>query len=277
MTDHTCTKHQPGSNACYSLHRCRCTPCRTARATTAKAARLRRDTGRGLTPSAPILAHIHQLRTTMSITEIAHRAGLPHGSLNIRTERIQYRTAAAILAVQPEPTATYGLVTITGTRRRLQALARIGWSTGMLAPHLGVQHAQAVWQWRQGPPQWVTTETRARVLATYNQLWDQRPIGATADRSRRFATSRAWPPPMAWDDDQIDNPNAQPSGHLPDNKRGNTTADLIDAIEFGASLANLTNRFDLQPDSIYTALKRADRTDLWRRISPRMQPETRAA
>ena len=81
MPDHTCTRHQPGSNACYTVDACRCTSCLEARARTCKAARVRRDTGRGLTPAGPVRDHVARLRSTMSLQEIADMAVLTYSML----------------------------------------------------------------------------------------------------------------------------------------------------------------------------------------------------
>ena len=98
-----------------------------------------------------------------------------------------------------------------------------------------------------------------------------------ANRNRSLARRRGWPVPMAWNDDEIDNPDAQPAGHQPSPDRGVRTASLIEAAEFGACLADLTARFGIQTDSIYSALKRAGRTDLWSQLGPQDKPETRAS
>ena len=286
MPDHTCTRHQPGSNACYTVDACRCTPCLEARARTCKAARVRRDTGRGLTPAGPVRDHVARLRSTMSLQEIADMAGLTYSTLQIAPERhrVQHRVAVAIMSVLPITTATAGLVPIAGTRRRLRALAAIGWSQRELAPHFGVT-SQAVWQWMQRPTlRCVTTDTRARAIAVYNKLWDQPPPADTPKRqaavalSIRRAKAAGWAPPMAWDDDQLDQPDAQPD--TPRKPRTTIpTETLIEAAELGCCLAELCTRFNLKASSVERSLDRVGRHDLWVRIRPAdmSDPRTRKA
>ena len=278
--NHTCTKHEPGSASCVRRHRCPCTPCRTAYARQKKYSRAGIC---DLIDAAPVQAHIERLlKAGGTPSGIATAAGLSNSqivyTMAATTRRIKHTTAARILAVtQPD-----GTLDPTGTRRRIQALIANGWSCALLSDRLGLTRA-AVHHWLSSNR--VTRHTADRVQTLYDQLWDQAPPETTpmermaANRNRSLAQRRGWPVPMAWDDDQIDDPNTQPAVQ-PATQSGNKTADLIDAIEFGASLANLTDRFHLRPDSIYTALKRAGRTDLWHRISARMdrnQPETRAA
>jgi len=101
------------------------------------------------------------------------------------------------------------LVDATGSKRRLQALARLGWSVPAL-------------ERRAGLPQWTLDTTlksqrvhqsRAAVISwLYSELWDREAPLQSA--SQRYSSARAksaaekagWPPPMGWDDDEIDIP-----------------------------------------------------------------------
>lgn len=64
----------------------------------------------------------------------------------------------------------------------------------------------------------VTKSMAERVAKLYDQLWDVRPSQAdhrdkiSVSRATAYACKRAWLPPLAWDDDTIDNPAAQPAG-----------------------------------------------------------------
>lgn len=97
------------------------------------------------------------------------------------------------------------LVDATGTRRRIHALAAIGWSAGELATRYGYDRT-AIGKWTQTPEVHVTT--RDRVAALYEELWD---IPGPSERVRQIAATRGWLPPLAWDDDAIDDPAAQPA------------------------------------------------------------------
>lgn len=94
-----------------------------------------------------------------------------------------------------------------GTKRRLQALAALGWDFYSIATEAG-QHREWVWQiYRRDT---VHTRTAQKIQAVFEHLCMTRPEGWVADRARRQAAARGWAPPLAWDD--IDNPAERPKG-----------------------------------------------------------------
>ena len=97
------------------------------------------------------------------------------------------------------------MVDSTGTRRRLQALAALGWSSTDLARLLGVVQS-TVNHWSRRPH--VHLRTARRVADLYEQLSMQ--VGPTP-KARAYALRCGWPPPLAWGDD-IDSLDAQPEG-----------------------------------------------------------------
>lgn len=108
-----------------------------------------------------------------------------------------------------------GRIDATGTKRRIQALMRNGWSMALLSARLGYSRQVLRKQLLEG--NWVTAATVTQVCALYDELWDQAPPEGdrferrAATMARRFAAERGWPPPLAWDDDEIDNPDARPA------------------------------------------------------------------
>lgn len=104
----------------------------------------------------------------------------------------------------------------TGTRRRLQALARRGWSLGKLSARLGTsRRAIEILRYQR-----VTPAVAAKVAALYDELWDQPPPMATwaersaASQAGNYARRQGWVPPLGWDDEPgphcIDDPAAVP-------------------------------------------------------------------
>lgn len=98
-------------------------------------------------------------------------------------------------------------VPAVGYRRRLRALQALGWSYTRLAPLLGCNtstlHARTE----------ATTVSRAnheRMVEVYDRLSMTTPIGTHVERDRRRAQAKGWAPPLAWDDDSLDDPDAQP-------------------------------------------------------------------
>lgn len=91
----------------------------------------------------------------------------------------------------------------TGTRRRLQALARVGWTYDHIADELNVVRS-AVQQWTQNTR--VKRATAAKVDRLY-RAWSDTP-GPSRPAAHR-AELAGWPAPIAWDDDTIDDPAAK--------------------------------------------------------------------
>lgn len=171
-------------------------------------------------------AHIRELMARDTGTRrIAELAGISPQSLsrilygvpsrNVPpAARIGLELACKILRVEANP-APRRKVLAVGTIRRLQALIARGWNQTLLAERLGygISHFGKLLAHEQ-----VTVATRDAVAALYDQLWDHNPQERTqqertaATRARSMARRRRWAPPMAWDDDQIDDPCAQPFG-----------------------------------------------------------------
>jgi DNA-binding CsgD family transcriptional regulator len=136
-----------------------------------------------------------------------------------------------------------------GTQRRLRALHAIGWTWQALSAHTGTS-ASAVSQLAgSGQRKAVTPETAAKVRAIYDRLWDVFPEGASADRARSYAARKRWMPPLAWDDDTIDDPAARShcyaqgaTYHLTRAERAETVARLTRA---GLSAAQIAVRLGI--------------------------------
>jgi transcriptional regulator with XRE-family HTH domain len=132
------------------------------------------------------------------------------------SQRLRPQTAAAILAVRASPAtlAPSALTGAAGTRRRIQALVAIGWSQARIARRLRMSPGNVGALLRRDQ---VTAGTAIAVRALYGALWNQQPpeIGQrekiAAARARNYARARGWPPPLAWDDDQIDLPDGKPA------------------------------------------------------------------
>jgi hypothetical protein len=97
-----------------------------------------------------------------------------------------------------------------GIARRLQALAVVGWSTEDLAVLLRTAGPN-VRRWQLGVHGFVTPTAAARVAAVYDAVWDQPPPGRYVLKVQRRAAKRGWLPPLAWDEDTIDDPGVGPT------------------------------------------------------------------
>jgi hypothetical protein len=99
----------------------------------------------------------------------------------------------------------------TGTRRRLQALIALGWTTTQLGEAIGMHRGNLFTLAARPQPGLVQAVTARKVAALYDRLcMTIPPASEYATKARNAATRRGWVPPLAWDDDTIDDPNARP-------------------------------------------------------------------
>lgn len=167
----------------------------------------------GYIDAAAARRHAEKLHATgMTIRQIGRGANLTEASMRDilygRTQKIHAEVHEAVLAVKPEPTRWRNHILVTGTRRRLQALNAIGYGYDDLASLLGSSES-AIRRLAAGHAKFVSTERDAQVQRLYEQIAD-RPPAQPSLRVLRNAARKGWLPPICWDDDTIDDPNAAP-------------------------------------------------------------------
>lgn len=248
---HKLATHTHGTYVCHVLDRCRCLPCTQARFEydTDVVHQKAYGTWTPFVPTAPALDHIRALRAAgLGWKRIAAAAGVPASSvyplLYGRPDRnggrprtkSRRRLVDAILAVPMPTLADLGATVVvdsTGTRRRLQALMLLGWSIQRIAATRGTgrQRLDHALVGRD-----VYASTARAVSAAYEALWDQTPPQDTtgdriaAARARNRARAAGWAPPMAWDDDTIDDPTATPADPAPQETPGVDHAAIARAL-----------------------------------------------
>lgn len=105
-------------------------------------------------------------------------------------------------------------VNAIGTNRRLQALSAIGWSANTIAKRFGMSEC-AVSRWYRSTL--VTPATAAKVARWYDDLCMSVPQPTTVQARYSISSTKGkarvagWAPPLAWDDDTIDDPDASPT------------------------------------------------------------------
>jgi hypothetical protein len=223
-----CTARTPGL-AGYKHDRCRCRDCTEASVAydTRRVRQIAYGRWRPLVDAGPIRAHLRTLMASgIGWQRIADLAGVPAATVSCilygkaggrpPTRRIHHGTAEALLAVQPDINhlADGTAIDATGTRRRTQALAAIGWSITQQAARLGRS---------QGNHQFVLTNRQVTVATAriVRELYDQLSLtlptpSCHVTKTRNWAARQGWAPPLAWDDDTIDDPAAQPDLGDPD-------------------------------------------------------------
>lgn len=179
-------------------------------------------------PPGPAMAHAQALHARgMTGAQIAALAGVSKATAQdlVRGHRTKDRggypikdidrdVAEAVLGVRyREPEVRGSDIDSIGVRRRLQALTAIGYGSPAVATHLGCtfQMVSAL-TLDKGP---VSVSTLAKVSAVYDKLYLTDPLenGLTrysVARAKGTAQRRGYAPPMCWDVDTIDDPDAFP-------------------------------------------------------------------
>lgn len=226
---HKKANHQHGTRACYVLDRCRCEPCSKATSDAENERRRIKAYGRyaKYVDADPVRLHVRELMDSgIGLKQIVKLGAASQGTLwklmygktqadGTRTpsRRVLRTTAERLYALEPDPANLAGgaLIDQTGTARRLQALVAIGYSQRTLATRLGITHDGNFLPLVHGSRR-VTKATAEKVAALYGELsmlpvvghdWHTR---SSASLARRRARDLGWLPPLAWDDDLIDQP-----------------------------------------------------------------------
>lgn len=283
LDEHGQPRHHHGERNAYVLDRCRCRPCRDAAATYERRRAKDRAYGRDAYVDAiPARDHVHHLQAQgMGWKRIADAANLERSVVwkllygdptrgLAPSKRVMPKTRDALLAVTLDlaPGLT---IDGTGTRRRLQALVTLGWSISELGRRLDTLPSNLATT-IHGHKE-VTVATAAKVTALYNQLWDVTPPpsgrhGSVPGRARAYAARKGWAPPLAWDDETIDDPQATPFVDGPtDITRSGTGRVNVDSLtdcahEWGLTMQQAADRLGVRRGSIDYALRRLDDADL---------------
>jgi len=267
-----------GTRAAY-VAGCHCTPCTKANRTAEnnRHRMIAYGTWQPYVDAGPARQHVRLLASQgIGWKRAADLAGVSTGAVSKLlyggpgdrppSRRIRPETAAAILAVQPSRAALGGKthVDATGTRRRLQALVAIGWSQAKLARRLGMLPSNfSDVMGREN----VTAATARAVSALYDELWATPPAEPgqrekiSASRARNSARAAGWAPPLAWDEEAIDDPEAGPAEgwqRTRDVPRGAVlVAEAAELSEMGVALHFAAERLGVPARTLERAVYRA--------------------
>lgn len=222
----TCTAVQ--SSRIGYTNGCRCLGCSAAHRAynQQRRRRIAYGTWKHRTDADTVRSHLKTLSAAgIGLRRVADLSGVPLNTLYaVRyREQVWHDTATAVLAVTVENAtlADGALVDATGTVRRIQALTAIGWSITAQAQRMrrGARaHAHLLYATQ------VTAGIARLVARQYEQLsGTAAPVGQYSLRTRRWAMGQGWPPPLAWEDVDIDDPDAVPN-------LGADTDDFVDEV-----------------------------------------------
>lgn len=247
-------KHDQTST-CYTTHQCRCRRCRAGQNARKSEERRLHAYGRWTryhrSPARSIVHITVLMRFGYTHELIARAAGISDRAVGAiaagHQHRVYARVEAAILSVQPtlDDLHPHTRITARGTIRRVQALARVGWSIEALAGEMGITRP-ALSQRLHTATDTVSVATHREIAALYERLWNTPPNASTASergligRTRSRATALGWLPPLAWDDIDTDEEPPSVDGE---------TVDVI-AVEFAVA----GHRVELTRDERHLAL-----------------------
>lgn len=218
-----------------------------------------------------------------SIAEAAHVSPTTITRLmNHTDQQLQRAVADRILAVTAEQILArhreLGFVPAIGARRRIRTLYAIGHTAASIAAVLDddvVPHD--IRNILNHPGRWITRANHDLVVAAYERLWNE-PGPSKLNRSR--AARYGWLPPLAWDDDALDNPDPMVEedarGHLAGAPTGRRSRDdvandvewFLSDVDSLGTCEQVAHRFGFGTvDAIQHALARAGRQDLLDRLS----------
>lgn len=254
-----------GTTTGYISHKCRCQECREAISRHNKAWRLDRLRGvERLVDARPVRDHVERLLAGgMSFRAITLAAGYrSRNSLHeaLRRDKVLRRTRDRILAVSAESDNRRDrYVDATGSRRRLQALAVLGWSAREIAARLGRLDHQTYLNVQSGRTTVVRQHTVDDIARLYDDLWDK---PGPSKRARTIALGKGWVPPLAWDDDAIDDPAATPHGagyrERARSLHGETVEDFLDTWDHHHGDCRLAaDRLGVSHEALVMQLRRA--------------------
>jgi len=164
----------------------------------------------GYRDATPVLDHLAKLRDLgWTWEQIGDAAGIaatvPNGLWRGRYRRIQGDGYTALLSVPLTPQRSRRGLDSCGTRRRVQALAWMGWPATEVAKRAGIPVSTL--QTLIMPTRRISYGYAARVAEVYETLSHlQGPSKVAAGKARGLGFA----PPLAWDDDTIDDPAAVP-------------------------------------------------------------------
>lgn len=198
----------------YKTDRCRCFTCRL------DYSRHQRDIKAGKGPWAvdfmpiePVVEHLGHLSASgVGYRRVAELTGVPAMTLRrwlYQREAVMCRKALAerVLAVD-EATPARRWLDKTGTERRIKALGANGWPLADIARRIGWRRHNLVQIFERSE---VFPRTFTRVAEVYDELWDQQPEPSRwVTRAKAIASRDGWFPPLAWDDETIDDRDALP-------------------------------------------------------------------
>ncbi|MCZ0983873.1 hypothetical protein O1L60_44730 [Streptomyces diastatochromogenes] len=254
-------------------------------------------------PAEPVRAHLAKLAAIgMPRKGVEEALGLNRDALRHATsgtygygrgEKVTRELGEAVLNFWPKLADFPDSASVDprGTLRRVEALAVVGWSRAQVAARVGRSYVSFKNSLKRDR---ISAALAKAVARAYDELWNQRPedhgvAGWNADRVRRQALADGFHGPLAWDDEDLDNPVAvpQPDAAVSLLTQGENLADrfllgesvILDAASRRAVLLHLMEWTDLSVEQVAERLEMTEAavSRAWERAKARARDEGRRA
>ena len=201
-----------------------------------------REPMRGYVDAQPTRERIQLLLDRgMGWRGIEDATGLSVGWLKKHAGRVQARTQHRVFSIPvPRRVVAGGEVDAWPTRRRIQALAAIGWPQYVISEKCGWQPKYANYLLGRDV---VLSSTAARVDAVYRSLCM---TPGPSEAAVRIAKRHGWIPPLGWDD--IDDPNERPVLHT--DEKVSFADKFLELREFGLGMEAIAERMGISVTSV---------------------------
>lgn len=168
-----------------------------------------------------------------------------------RTRHLLPETHDALLAVPLTPQGSHRGRDNTGARRRVQALSWMGWPTTEVAERVGCP-ASTLRSLIQ-PGRRISYALAARVAAVYEELCMRPgPSKGAAGKARGLGFA----PPLAWDEDTIDDPNVPPDMGELVSRQAAAAEDAAELLSWGISKDVAADRLGVSSGYVSALLAR---------------------
>lgn len=252
-----------GTLSRHKHYKCRCETCFEGYRTYQRARHRKQGYGtwQPFIDAEPVRQHLLALKAAgIGYTLVADHLGVTKTTITRfiydlsasqpRKKRTRPDIANRILAITAAD-ITPGMVDATGTRRRIQALAALGWPMRSLGPHTGMHPAQVG---RIANQKYVYRPTQQAVADCYEKLRDLRPedhgiLPGSALKTRNKARREGWKDPLWWEDmGHIDDPDFDPAAVEREPNRDELAAlrraDIEHLARFGCNPEEIHRRLD---------------------------------
>lgn len=200
-----------GTEGTYKWRGCRCVRCTRAASRVDAERKLDRLSGRPRSvPAGPVTDHVRALiGRGLSSWQIGREASVqPNTVRRLAAGQVwvQSSTANRILAVPLDVRVSLGTVPAVGAIRRVRALYALGHLNRVIVQEAGVSK-DAVCALAAGGVNVLNVSTDDAIRVAYDRLSMST---GTSWKTRKLAEQHGWAPPLAWDEDTIDDSRALP-------------------------------------------------------------------